>query len=57
MTLQEVKWMISLTAYVSTLEQVCGKGHCLSRLLEKKNSDLTVSYEQKKLSVLLRSPK
>ena len=38
MTLQEVKWMISLTAYVSTLEQVCGKGHSLSRLLEKKKT-------------------
>lgn len=47
MTLQEEKWMISLTAYLSTLNKLCGKGHCLSRVLEK-NTVLTVSYKQKK---------
>ena len=36
MKLQEVKWMISLRVYLSTLNKLCGKGHCLSRLLEKK---------------------
>ena len=38
MKLQEVKRMMSLRVYLSTLNQLCGKGHCLSRLLEKKNS-------------------
>ena len=32
MKLQEVKRMMSLRVYLSTLNQLCGKGHCLSRL-------------------------
>ena len=36
MKLQEVKQMMSLRVYVSTLNQLCGKGHYLSRLWEKK---------------------
>ena len=36
MKLQEVKQMMSLRVYVSTLNQLCRKGHCLSRLWEKK---------------------
>jgi len=36
MMLQEVKWMMSLIVYLSTLNKVCGKGHCLSILLETK---------------------
>ena len=36
MKLQEVKRMISLRVYLSTLNKLCGKGRCLSRLLEKK---------------------
>ena len=36
MKLQEVKRMMSLRVYLSTLNKLCGKGHCLSRLLEKK---------------------
>ena len=36
MQLQEVKRMMSLRLYLSTLNKLCGKGHCLSRLLEKK---------------------
>ena len=36
MQLQEVKRMMSLIVYLSTLNKVCGKGHCLSILLETK---------------------
>ena len=36
MQLQEVKQMMSLRLYLSTLNKLCGKGHCLSTLLEKK---------------------
>ena len=36
MQLQEGKRMMSLRVYLSTLNKLCGKGHCLSRLLEKK---------------------
>ena len=54
MKLQEVKWMISLRVYLSTLNKLCGKGHCLSRLLEEKTS---ISILLKKLSILLNSTK
>ena len=37
MKLQGLKQMISLREYLFTLNKLCGKGHCLSRLLEKKN--------------------
>ena len=37
MKLQKVKRMMSLIVYLSTLNKVCGKGHCLSILLEKKS--------------------
>ena len=37
MKLQGMKQMISLREYLFTLNKLCGKGHCLSRLLEKKN--------------------
>ena len=36
MQLQEVKQMMSLRLYLSTLNKLCGKRHCLSTLLEKK---------------------
>ena len=36
MKFQGVKRMMSLRVYLSTLNQLCGKGHCLSRLLKKK---------------------
>ena len=47
MKLQEVKRMISLRVYLSTLNKLCGKGHCLSRLLEKK-IQFQLSYKKKK---------
>ena len=40
MKLQEMKRMISLRVYLSTLNKLCGKGRCLSRLLEKKTQFL-----------------
>ena len=46
MQLQEVKRMMSLRLYLSTLNKLCGKGHCLSRLLEKKNSISTLSSKK-----------
>ena len=36
MKFQGVKRMMSLRVYLSTLNQLCGKGHCPSRLLKKK---------------------
>lgn len=35
MKLQAVERMISLTLYFPTLSKVCGKGHSLSRMVEK----------------------
>ena len=47
MKLQEVKRMMSLRVYLSTLNKLCGKGHCLSRLLEK-NTQFQLSLLKKK---------
>ena len=47
MKLQEVKRMMSLRVYLSTLNKFCGKGHCLSRLLEKK-TQFQLSSKKKK---------
>ena len=47
MKLQEVKRIMSLRVYLSTLNKLCGKGHCLSRLLEK-NTQLQLSLLKKK---------
>ena len=50
MKLQEVKRMMSLRVYLSTLNQLCGKGHCLSRLLEK-NTQFQLSLLKKRNEV------
>ena len=50
MQLQEVKRMMSLRVYLSTLNQLCGKGHCLSRLLEK-NTQFQLSLLKKRNEV------
>ena len=36
MKFQGVKRMMSLRVYLSTLNQLCGKGYCLSRWVKKK---------------------
>ena len=51
MKLQEVKRMMSLRVYLSTLNKLCGKGHCLSRLLEK-NTQFQLSLLKKEVFYL-----